>query len=233
MGVRGQLVGLCIGLAIGLELDVITVRGEYPGLPAWSGISTWVTTATFVTLVLAATNWLRERPRAPLTRYVTSGLLALALCAAVLVVVLPQTWQVPMTLAAAVLVSSAVLIQAGPRITTRLLLGAIAIGLGVWLLGLEVVGLLGPADWSGYSGIWPIEAVITGCGVAFIGLGVAILGRSYVLAGVATIGAGALVGGLGVPGTLGGHVLAGVVLIGCGVVVIGFGVALFRESHQP
>jgi hypothetical protein len=241
IGVRGQLVGLCMGLAIGMAIYAISFGESFPGartatvalVVSFGGSYRGVATAT-VALVLAATHWLREGPRAPITRYVTFGLLALALCAALLVVILPLTWQGPMTLASAVLVSSAVVILAGLRIATRLLLGAVVIGFGMVPIGVEVAGLLVGADWTSWAAAWAIEAVVTGFGAVFIGLGVAILRRSYVLAGVAIIGAGVVVTGLGVPGLWDGHVLAGGIFVGFGVLVLGgLGATFLAESRDP
>ncbi|WP_432978220.1 hypothetical protein [Dactylosporangium sp. CA-233914] len=112
----------------------------------------------------AAAGWLRSLPsRAPMVRYARVGLLCAAAGNAIVAAVGPRTWVVPTTIAASLLVVTAVLVVAGVRESTRTLFGAALAGGGIVALQ-HGATLLGSGNWLSASQLLIAGPVgIAGC----------------------------------------------------------------------
>ncbi|MBO4205884.1 hypothetical protein [Micromonospora echinofusca] len=236
---RGRLSGVALGAAGGMGVNVLSNDFEYWGAAA----------AAAAGAVLATITWLRGLPpRAPLVRYTTRTLLALALVGAVVAGLDDVAWNVQATLNAAgldllawtgyaTLAAAALTIVAVLIVNTaqavKILYGAALIGIGMVLIssGTRFLELGHPdelmAEEYALAGV-----VLIGSGAALIGGGIMHLTISHALAGVVLVVGGMAVIGGGITLLVeGGFSLRGVMVIGGGMALIGGGIMHLTISH--
>ena len=209
LDVRGQVVGLCVGLASGVGLNLASTGIGWLGVAVAAGIAA----------IVAATSWLRRQrlpAHAPLARYSIPVLLCLAAGATVASLAVPDGWITPTVLVAAGLVLAAVLIPTDTLVALLLLASVAVVGTGVVGAGLGirvvahghpvpgvavvvagvVVAAHGP--WAVRGGPRWIGAVDLATGTAVLVTGAALLGGTDRILGAVLVVLGALLLGSGV-----------------------------------
>lgn len=213
---RLLLPGFFAAGAVGLAINQLTSDFGYPAVAvafAAAGLA-------WVVVYLRGTH-----QQAPLRRYASYILAALAVNALLAAVFTPWPWSAWATIAAALLTVTLVLLPTDHDTALRILLSAAAIAGGVALTSRAVVVCTCTGDFLlGVPGI--------GVGGAFIGLGIAVLLNRKSLVIVTSMGVGGVAfAGIGLSSLRDGDALSGVAAISAGVLLVGTGFgALLRRS---